>query len=159
MSVPRTRVSKVEVVEFSDPHVLEAQPHKSLSKKRLRDDDEIERNRRKAWSDVMELGAQNLGKREKKAYDIKKLTELGCKAPKNDKVPLKILFSMKKTHAKRAKLKLEESIASGVVSSESNKKKRKSGASKAPRRDDDIHYNALGSFRNGMLKLRNTNFA
>lgn len=46
--------------------------------------------------------------KEKKEYEARKIMRLGGKAPKNPKVPLKILMGMRKKEGERAQKKKEE---------------------------------------------------
>jgi hypothetical protein len=46
--------------------------------------------------------------KEKKEYEARKIMRLGGKAPKNPKVPLKILMGMRKKESERAQKKQQE---------------------------------------------------
>mmetsp|Transcript_19270 Transcript_19270/g.31670 ORF Transcript_19270/g.31670 Transcript_19270/m.31670 type:complete len:167 (+) Transcript_19270:155-655(+) len=164
--VKRGRV--VEVVEFTEPCPVGKKRKdddvKRRRKPKAKDAEEIEyqdrlerervrKNKDKAWDDVLELGASNLGKRERKLYEQDRLAKLGIAKPRNEKTPLKVLFSKLKTHAKRDAKRLAEEKASGVVVAKKKEEKKKG---KAKRRYDDIHYWEQGRQRGGVLKLWDT---
>lgn len=174
---PRTRgKGPVEVVAFEEPHALfsasgsRKRARSSASSWRVDGDGDgdgaaaaaFEAQERKvredvaaAWSDVMELGATKLGKRERKQHEALKLAELGCAMPKNPKVPIKILYSRERTLAKREAKRVAEVKAADLVTgapADAKKKKRKTTGGSRKRRDD-LHHWKDATMRGGVLRI------
>lgn len=118
---------------------------------------------KKMWKSVMDLGAAQLTGHEKKAYEARRIVELGGKAPVALKTPFNILIG-KRAKAKQRDSRREQEIReSGLVVA----KKRPTAASLASdvlddggrRKHDssgrvgDSPYPVLGKMRGGTLFL------
>lgn len=118
---------------------------------------------KKMWKAVMDLGAQQLKGHEKKAYEARRIVELGGKAPVAQKTPFNILIGKRSKAKKRDTRREQEARESGLVVA----KKRPTAASLAAevlgdvgrRRNDssgrigDSPYPVLGKMRGGTLFL------
>mmetsp|Transcript_5150 Transcript_5150/g.10675 ORF Transcript_5150/g.10675 Transcript_5150/m.10675 type:complete len:175 (+) Transcript_5150:192-716(+) len=170
MSKPRSR-ARVETVVFDEPSAPRVLREEANTRKRQRREDaeankeakdpreeklaqkKARLEREATFDEVMELGASGMSKNDKKAYQAAKLARLGCKAEKQAKVPLKIMFSRNKTLAQREEKRQKEIKSSGVLTGHERKKRRQT-ASKEKRRFDDIHHWKDGNFHGGVLKIR-----
>lgn len=118
---------------------------------------------KKMWKSVMDLGAMQLTGYEKKAYDARRIVELGGKAPAAIKTPFNILMG-KRAKAKQRDARRDNDIReSGVVVA----KKRQSAAALANQILDDggrrkhdssgkigeTPYPVLGKMKGGTLFL------
>jgi len=104
---------------------------------------------------VYELGSTAFDKRAKKVLQTEKIIAFGGKAPKNPKMPLKMLRGIRQAEKKRAERAVAEQRESGIVVAhqkldnvlrplgKSTKKRRK--------RQSDIPVDALSD---GVLRLK-----
>lgn len=118
---------------------------------------------KKMWKSVMDLGAAQLTGHEKKAYDARRIVELGGKAPTAIKTPFNILIGKLAKHKHRDARRDNEVRESGLVVA----KKRQSAAALANEvlddggrrshdssgRIGDSPYPVLGKMKGGMLYL------
>ncbi|GAB5034193.1 Hypothetical protein NocV09_01701550 [Nannochloropsis oceanica] len=118
---------------------------------------------KKMWKSVMDLGATQLTGHEKKAYEARRIVELGGKAPTAIKTPFNILIGKLAKHKHRDARRDNELKESGVVVA----KKRQSAAALASEvlddggrrshdssgRIGDSPYPVLGKMKGGMLYL------
>ena len=70
---------------------------------------------RAAKRDVFDLGATGLDKRQRKIRDDARLAALGCKAPRNPKMPFKMVLGIRRAEDARERKRLAERRESGVV--------------------------------------------
>ena len=94
---------------------------------------------RAAKRDVFDLGATGLDKRQRKIRDDARLAALGCKAPRNPKMPFKMVLGIRRAEDARERKRLAERRESGVVAPKEKRDaalrpSRKAVAPKAPRR-------------------------
>jgi hypothetical protein len=186
MSAPKVKRGGVVAVDFVDPGVQRQERHverqdrrAKAHKKRLNEDmaaakasereeqeDFVTRVKRQklefdeAFRVVLDVGRGGLSKRERKAVERQRLIDLGCRPPPPPKMPLPILRSMRKTHAKREAARLEAAKQSGLVLATGKEtmakaaKRKTREREKAGRKDQvNIHGTRAGRFKNGILHL------
>lgn len=65
--------------------------------------------------EVGRFGSQGLDKRDKRAYQTAQLVKLGCKPPKNPKMPIGLLQRVRQRQSQRQQEKKEMDIATGML--------------------------------------------
>lgn len=71
----------------------------------------VEQHRR----EVNWYGSKGLTKKDRKKFEMEERIKLGCRRPKNEKVPIGILQGMRKKEKERAKKQKELDLASGML--------------------------------------------
>mmetsp|Transcript_14430 Transcript_14430/g.25843 ORF Transcript_14430/g.25843 Transcript_14430/m.25843 type:complete len:166 (-) Transcript_14430:30-527(-) len=162
MSAPRSR-GPVKVVQFNEESYQGGSSSKSKERSITPRDHEIEmkRKRREAqqsskqvWEDVMALGRTGLHKRDRKKAEEERLVQLGCKPAKRPKVPLKVLFSMHKTHAKRDAKREAEEKAAELITGRPKVHRSSKSKERTRKRFDEVHKWNDGNFHKGILRLK-----
>lgn len=74
--------------------------------------------------EVGKLGARALEKRERKAYEAAMLLRLGCRPPRNQKMPIGLLIEQRSKEKARALEDREKKREEGVLISSKRKKRR-----------------------------------
>jgi len=155
------------VVEFVDPAIASRKKKRRLKdsakdsvkglRKRDREEErQAKKDRRQLWKSVRALGSVGLKGKEKWQYKMDLIKKVGGKAPKNRKVPYKILVGMRAKERKRTQWRENDMRESGVVVGKSNsflnlpkkKGKRRSAAA------DGIMRPAFGHMKGGTLFLK-----
>jgi len=106
-----------------------------------------------AWESVMKLGSSRQDKSYAKRQRKEALERAGIRTG-NQKVPFKILQSMKKTHARRAAAREKEENDSGVVLAKKSKKKNQR---KKNYGDPGLRELTAGKFKGGVLYISSKN--
>ena len=73
---------------------------------------------------IGKLGAAGLNKRERRAYETAQLVKLGCRKPKNQKMPISMLANQRRNEKKRAKQKKELDLVTGMLVRVKRKRRR-----------------------------------
>ena len=168
--------SSPQVIEFVDPATtIRNEKRKERNRKRKRfggDSDALREERRgkddrapttkETWKSIRALGAVGLTGKAKWQYKQELIRKIGGKAPKNRKVPLKILVGMREKEKKRRLWRENEIKRSKVVvasstfhndGSKTRTKDRKRRSNK-----NDILRPSFGHFRGGTLFLGKKDF-
>ena len=88
---------------------------------------------RAAKRDVFDLGATGLDKRQRKIRDDARLAALGCKAPRNPKMPFKMVLGIRRAEDARERKRLAERRESGVVAPKEKRDAARGGSRKGKR--------------------------
>jgi Domain of unknown function (DUF4602) len=102
------------------------------------------------WNSVTAVGAAQFTGRQKREHEAEKIVAMGGQAPKNKKVPYKILQGIKAKHKKREARAVELEQESGVVSGYSamqQQKKRSRAAAVQSSTQRNRDSNKSGAFR------------
>ncbi len=73
--------------------------------------------------EVGALGSSGLNKRQKKAYQAAQLLRLGCRAPRNQKMPIAMLIGMRRKQKEREEKEKQKKLEEGVLISSKRKKR------------------------------------
>ena len=88
---------------------------------------------RAAKRDVFDLGATGLDKRQRKIRDDARLAALGCKAPRNPKMPFKMVLGIRRAEDARERKRLAERRESGVVAPKEKRDAARGGSRRGKR--------------------------
>lgn len=105
------------------------------------------------------IGSFGLSEKEKWRREEERLVSLGCAPRKKQKIPLNIYLSMMKTRRDREKKKEEterqNDLVKGRVSSYT-RSTNSGGNSKRLKNKGGGEFSTLGSFKDGVLRIRNS---